>query len=215
VVSIGSGATGVVREVDARSCDAVIDALTLVASLDREPEIAPEKDRVTPPPRAPRSVDVTLGVLVDVTQIWEGSVQGAQIFGDVATTIGWLRPSARVALGRTLDSKSSATSVRVTRGAVDLCPLGWGTSFVLSACSRTELGALEIATDGDGTTRLWAATGAEARVRWLIGSRWSIDAGGGALYQLRRDDFLIGDEAAKRLPAISWTASLGAGVVLP
>jgi hypothetical protein len=118
---LGTGEDRVERNVDAHTCSAVVDALVLVVSLDREDVEAPAADKPSPPVAAataesasvaPQARDAgptpttgrsSIGTAFGATFLTTSFAQnekmlGAMLFAEIAAAesiAGWFRPSAR------------------------------------------------------------------------------------------------------------------------
>ncbi|MBX3220398.1 MAG: hypothetical protein KF795_07770 [Labilithrix sp.] len=130
-----------------------------------------------------------------------------------ASALGWAEPSR------------PARSLDILGGAIDLCVGSpWDTTrFTLGACSRTEIGSLtaSAARATSSGARLWTATGAGARARYLVTSTraagsqlgFVVEAGAGLLRPLVRDrfHFPMFDEPVTASPLL-WTATIAFGL---
>ncbi|HEY8075371.1 MAG TPA: hypothetical protein VIF62_14705 [Labilithrix sp.] len=238
VVTVGE----TTRTMQARTCDAVVDALSLVVALDvtpapaapTEPEAVgtapPARDAVQPPHREDRrSLDLYPGILATGTGYpSRGALIGASAFFEIGLPgPTWYQPSGRFLLSRTLSQRESTTaqsfSFRLTTVALEPCPLGVGTesgALRISACGRAEVGAVEVDPfSNNGTTRTWAAMGGIVRARVAFATidrtKLTLDGGGGIVAPLVRDRFLSGGEVVGESDPTIWMASLGFGVMLP
>lgn len=134
-VVVGDGEARIERNVEAKTCGAVVDALVLVVGLDRDvdpddpeeekappapapsPSVAPPSQADAPAPRAPSSRDaraeITFGAAWSVTEHHYGAlVQSPSLFAGIDTGSGflgtsWLVPSGRIAVGRSLSASTT------------------------------------------------------------------------------------------------------------
>jgi hypothetical protein len=258
-VVLGDGESRVLRTVEARTCVALVEALALIIALDHAPPSdepadtpplaappaasppSPSRDAVAPthPPAesaAPRVV-LAFGATVSGTSFAAGAVlPGGALFLDVGSTTGvgevrWLRPSARLSVGRTLPTVAGEAAVQpeftITAVSVDACPIGFAVTAQVGvvACGRGELGAVRAGARGDAsstTSRLWQAGGAIARTQWVLLAagtlRPMIELSGGVIAPLQRDRFHFGALATSptlSAPSYEGVLAISGGVVLP
>jgi hypothetical protein len=205
------------------------------------PSPSPARDAVAPthPPAdsAPPRVVLAFGATVSGTSFAAGAVlPGGALFLDVASTTGlgevrWLRPSARLSVGRTLPTVAGEAAVQpeftITAVSIDACPIGFAVTAEVGvvACGRAELGAVRAGAKGDAsstTSRLWQAGGAIARTQWVLLSagtlRPMIELSGGVIAPLQRDRFHFGALATSptlSAPSYEGMLAISGGVVLP
>lgn len=185
---------------------------------------------------APRVV-LAFGASVSGTSFAAGAVlPGGALFLDVASTTGlgemrWLRPSARLSVGRTLPTVAGEAAVQpeftITAVSIDACPVGFAVTAQVGvvACGRAELGAVRAGAKGDAsstTSRLWQAGGAIARTQWVLVAagalRPMIELSGGVIAPLQRDRFHFGMFATSptlSAPPYEGMLAISGGVVLP
>jgi hypothetical protein len=243
-VTLGDGATRVLRTVDARSCVAVVEALTLVIALDHDPA-APEPASTegagaadapsAPDPTTPAATAPGSGVLGPVSRDAPAGAAPAS----AATP-----SSVVIAFGATISATSFAEGSVLPGGALfvgiasgtGLAEIAW-----LKPSARLSFGrSLPTVTSRAGvtpeltltaasldvcplsaTSRLWQGAGALARVQWVLARsgdvRPMIDISGGVLAPLQRDRFHFGRDGSAPVTAPSYEGMLAisGGVVLP
>lgn len=160
---------------------------------------------------------------------------GKRLFGAAL-----LQPSARLAIGGTLPTRSGdrtldwgscsdcGPQVRLVTLAIDLCPIGAGhhDRFGFAMCMHNEIGSI-VARAGnrtDSDTRLWGAIGPIARGRFVANAPRGgvtepgaifVELSGGGIAPLRRDAFYFFDIGSAFLtPTFLWTFGIGVGVVV-
>jgi hypothetical protein len=187
---VGTDADAVHRQIEGRTCEAVVDATVVVASLARsspgtlKTESAPavtasanagerEAKPTAPPERARSPVEVAVGASATARQFSLTTASGGGLFVEIgapALWASWYRPSARLGF-QYLDYARSIATPRPSGylgGTLDLCPLGvapLSTSYVdvsLAACGTANVGELG---------GLWADMGALGRTQVQIGRK--------------------------------------------
>lgn len=238
---IGAGDGRLKRTVTAKTCNAVVDALTLVVSLYRDPAESPtetlasadeppappypaERDRNEPrrTEARPGTSAIALGLGGNSTS-WTGSpLLGIAVFGELGLTRGWWEPSARLTLGRSFDREvDGGVAVGLTTASIEACPLGVRELVYarFSLCARSDVGTITAAVaDVEPDTRRWLSAGGVVRARVELGpttqTRPFIDVGGGLLAPLVRHRYRSSAGNAE-VPALQSTMSVAFGVVFP
>ena len=238
---IGAGEGRLKRTVTAKTCNAVVDALTLVVSLYRDPAESPtetlastdeppappypaEQDR-SEPRRAearPASSAIALGLGATNTS-WSGSpLLGLAVFGELGLTRGWWEPSVRLTLGRSFDREvDGGVAVGLTTASIEACPLGFRELVYarISICARSDVGTITAAVaDVEPDTRRWLSAGGVVRARLELGpttqTRPFVDVGGGLLAPLVRHRYQSSGGVTE-VPVLQSTMAVAFGMVFP
>jgi len=230
---------GADKQLTAARCDDLVSALALVTALAIDPTAAvtvpsrpPPPPPPAPPPPAPpppprreplvQSLDATLGVALD-----GGLTPDPLLAASLAVRAEWRRTSADLAVLIGRDSTTVNDSVaRFTWAAAR--PAGCyrtfrtaaGRRLELDGCGHAEFGLVrasgEQIINGRALTRLWAAVGAHAGVRWPVSSRSFGQLQLGASFPLTRDRYRFAPDMVIHETAIvtGWLL-VGIGVRFP
>ncbi len=140
----------------------------------------------------------------------------------------WVEPVLRLSASRGVEQRISVDAQRGgtltwTAGRLEICaarPLA-NRALRLGACGGAEFGALR----GEGIgvtpirsdTRPWVALPLLARLSWAPSRLFAVEAYGGAIFPLMRDEFVVRSPRTSvyEVPVVAATAGLGASVFLP
>jgi hypothetical protein len=210
-----------VRELNGRSCRAVVAAATLIIALmidpNAQPEPEPELETTEAPPPPPRepSVPTFTPPLQAGPPSSTSGIDVAIVSGMAAGVVPKLAPSAGLRSSLTrghlrleLDAKGlfpSQTTLPAlpgTGGKVDLLAAGFSGcyslpagSWQIAACLGTELGRLHAVgfgvSDPGQGSALWAAASAALALSRSLGKRWMVEGRSSALVPWVRPRFVL------------------------
>jgi hypothetical protein len=138
-------------------------------------------------------------------------------------TASW-SPSLRATVSRRwragFESRYGTAAFALTEAAVELCPIALRASgFALRPCGMITAGWLDAS--GSNTeaardrVRPWSVAGASLRATARATDRLEFSAGVGAGYPLVRDRFEFEPEVFHEVPALAFSAVIGAGLRFP
>ena len=213
-----------VREAEEPSCKGVVDALLLVvapsfpeadhdanetALLAKLGDDTPSHEEAKPPNALAISVGGSLFFLGN------GNLRlpGLQPFVEIAPHFsGWYAPSARLAIGRTLDAHTDPDgfAVTLTQGALTACPLGVHTSasILLAACVEFSGGVVDVGASDSVVHGRWMGASPLARIRFESAT-WFFEAGAGAFIPVAPDHFSYRNVAFDPGAMVLLTAGVG------
>jgi hypothetical protein len=225
------------RRVEGEICKDVIVAIALAAALDLDalaesaPEVAPlgpaESSTSPPPPPPPKPAwawQFGIGAHASLTTgVANTPLIGAPGFIDLGTRPrGLVSPSLRLVFEGT-ESSSVPEAVGALRftwfiGALEACPLRWGSPLVaLRPCARIEAGMLRATPEkvsfGHEATQPWVSGGVVARAEWVPIHLIFFEIEGGARVPFLREQFVfLPGETLYRVPPMSPLVEAGVGV---
>lgn len=241
---VGAGEHRLARSVQARTCAAVVDALTLVVVLDREsdvsvedvPAAAPDESTSTstsePAPvgeRSERQRHAYVGLGLAGTSFANGAVaSGLQLSVEVDFGVPFARGIRATLLPYEKVGSSDDARPTFTRsgGALDYCPVafldshGPRVAVMADACVRGEIASLHAIGPvkvGGERERLWTSAGAIGRARLSVGRagvRPYVEANAGLLAPLARDRFHFEGAEPVRAPPVQWLLAVQLGLVI-
>jgi len=242
-IAVGEGASRVTRSVEAQACGSVVDALTLVATLDAQPPpaplqsdapiVAPPDLRDRPPalPARRSGTQLAFGAGFHAMDVFDRTnLFAPQAFGEIYPALPFaqrseLHPSVRVGFAHSFATTASEvqlpTKFTLLMGTLEACPLGalplFDEIFAFAACARGELGELQAETSESSSGRAWVAFGTALRTRIYFkrtGVRPLLELGSTLTFPMRRDHYRVIDETV-RPSAIVFGGTLAFGVLLP
>lgn len=224
------------RTLHARTCQAVVDALLVVASLTETESpapvvVAPVHTPLPPiqPPPAPYRPEFgwVAGVAVSSTSLTRAELLlGGRVFLELQRLRGW-RPSLRAGLGWATTTPWTPMgglepTFTTLAGELDVCawPAVHG-RLEFGGCVHGQVGALTAgAVDRPELTRTraWALVGPTARGRYVFDThsvtKPMVELAAGALATLVRDSFHYPAHDVLQPAPVLWSVMLAVGVVL-
>ena len=239
-LQVGGNPTSL-RTVSGETCDAVLDALALVAAVTMQRETHPEQNPDRPsataaPPPEPQpeparqpswSVAAQLGAAGGFAPRWlvEGGGSVQYVFDERAA--GPLAWAARITFLRSVQSSFDAdlgsADIQRTMARLELCPLAFpfGQAFVVRPCAGFDAGLLRVAgrqteliVHPHSVDALWLATGAALHLQARPAQLLTLEVQAAADAVLSKHDFVTDhpDSALYSTSAVALSVGFGLGL---
>ena len=145
----------------------------------------------------------------------------AQVFADVDHALPAVSADASFRFALLGGLGSTSTNIGsierwVLAGRAEACPVRWGSArFGVRPCAAFEVGATGASLTGHDAAGAWFAPGAELRASFALLPRLRLEAGGGAVLPLSRNELFAGSISLYRDAIIGFRGSLGVSFGLP